>query len=141
MKQVVERRLDFLKLEGQGLSLVEIVKQLSVKYHKTERSIYYDASTRRTWQPLFTQLFDLDKARLIVVNRYEHIYREAAFMLIQGNVEVKPAALKVMLDATRSVVSLLGLESAQAQQDRTRMVVEYGELMKKFEEAVTIRKS
>jgi hypothetical protein len=141
MKQVVERRLDFLKLEGLGLSLVEIVKQLSEKYHKTERSIYYDAETRKTWQPLFTQLFDLDKARLIVVNRYERIYREAAFMLIQGNVEAKPAALKVMLDATRSMVSLLGLESAQASQDRTKMIAEYGELMKRLEEVMTYQKS
>jgi len=141
MKQVIERRLDFLKLEGYGLSLVEIVKQLSQKYGKTERSIYYDAETRKTWQPLFTQLFDLDKARLVVANRYERIYREAAFMLVQGNAEAKPAALKVMLDTTRSVVSLLGLESAQASRDRAKMVAEYGELTKRLEEVMTYQKS
>lgn len=140
MNQVIERRLDFLKLEGLGLSLVEIVKQLSEKYHKTERQIYYDAANRKTWQPLFTQLFDLDKARLIVANRYERIYREAAFMLISCSAESKPAALKVMLDATRSMVSLLGLESAQLVQDRTKMVEDYDGLTKKMAEMMTYQK-
>jgi len=94
-------------MEGMGFSLCEIVKELSVKYRKTERTLYYDAETRKTWQPLFMQLFDLDKARLIVVNRYEWIYREAAKELLLG--KDKMSALKVMLDVTKSLVDLLGI--------------------------------
>ena len=71
MSEVVERRLEFLKLEAKGFSLCEIVKLLSEKYQTTERNIYYDAETRNTWQPVLTQLFDLDKARLVVINRYD----------------------------------------------------------------------
>jgi len=107
VNQIVARRLDFLKMEGMGFSLCEIVKELSVKYRKTERTLYYDAETRKTWQPLFMQLFDLDKARLIVVNRYEWIYREAAKELLLG--KDKMSALKVMLDVTKSLVDLLGI--------------------------------
>jgi DNA-binding transcriptional MerR regulator len=64
-------RLKFLKLEAKGFSLSEIVKLLSEKYQTSERNIYYDAKTRDTWQPVLTQLFDLDKARLIVISRYD----------------------------------------------------------------------
>jgi len=125
VNQLVERRLEFLKLEGLGFSLCEIVKQLSKKYQKSERSIYYDAETRKTWQPLFTQLFDLDKARLVVLNRYDTIYREAAFMLKLGDPRDKPAALKIMLDVTKNLVALLGLASLQEeekQHDYTKSV-------------------
>ena len=65
MSEVVERRLEFLKLEAKGFSLCEIVKLLSEKFQTSDRNIYYDAETRETWQPVLTQLFDLDKARLI----------------------------------------------------------------------------
>lgn len=47
----------------------------------------------------------------MVFNRCETIYREAAFMLKQGDRRDKPAALKIMLDATKNTVSLLGLSS------------------------------
>ena len=118
MNKLIERRLEFLKLEGLGFSLCEIVKQLSKKYRRTERMIYYDAETRGTWQPLFCQIFDLDKARLIVLNRYETVYREAAFMLKMGDRRDKPAALRIMLDVTKSLVDLLGLETVSSAQER-----------------------
>lgn len=132
MKQVVERRLDFLKLEGLGLSLCEIVKQLSVKYRKSERTIYYDAETRETWQPLFTQLFDLDKARLVVVNRYERIYREAAFELLKG--EDRLGALREMRETTAALVKILGLETVQASEDQAKRVEANDKLVKMFEQ-------
>jgi len=127
VNKLVERRLEFLKLEGEGFTLCEIVKTLSVKYRKTERSIYYDAETRKTWQPLFNQLFDLDKARLIVLNRYETIYREASFMFKQGEPRNKPQSLKIMLDATKNTVDLLGLTNfteAKTQEERAVTEIE-----------------
>lgn len=116
MNKTVERRLEFLNMEGAGFSLTEIVKALSVKYRKTERTLYYDAETRKTWQPLYTQLFDLEKARLIVMNRYEWIYRNAAKECLMGNAKV--GALGVMLAANKSMAELLGLESISLTQAR-----------------------
>ena len=111
MNEVIERRLEFLKLEAEGFSLCEIVKELSAKYQKTERTVYYDASTRETWQPLYTQLFELDKARLIVMNRYNYIYREASFNYRYGESSQKPIFLKLMLDVAKNLIELLGLQS------------------------------
>lgn len=139
MNEIVQRRLEFLKMEGLGFSLCEIVKELSVKYHRTERTIYYDAETRSTWQPLFTQLFDLDKARLVVMNRYETIYRHAAKEMLLG--KDKTAALKIMLDVTKNLVALLGLESVQqsqlkdeATEEVRRETKQLVELMEKYVE-------
>ena len=117
MNEVIERRLEFLKKEAEGFSLCEIVKELSKKYQKTERTLYYDASTRETWQPLYTQLFELDKARLIVMNRYNYIYRESSFNYRQGDSSQKPTYLKLMLDVTKNLIELLGLQSIKDSQD------------------------
>lgn len=136
MNKLVERRLEFLNMEGMGFSLVEIVKSLSKKYHKTERMIYYDAETRKTWQPLFTQLFDLDKARLVVVNRYETIYRKAAFMVLQGDNSEKATGLKIMLDANRSLAKLLGVDVPE--QKPTELTVEDKRLMDKLDQVLTM---
>lgn len=132
MKKIVERRLDFLKMEGLGFSLCEIVKELSVKYRKTERTLYYDAETRDTWQPLYTQLFDLDKARLIVLNRYDWIYREAAKEALMG--KDKTQALKIMLDTTKSLVSLLGLESIKTTEEVKERTQDVTQLLKIMEQ-------
>jgi hypothetical protein len=69
LNEVVERSIEFLKLEAKGFSLCEILKVLSEKYQTSERNIYYEAETRNTWQSVLTQLFDLDKSQLVVVNR------------------------------------------------------------------------
>jgi hypothetical protein len=78
LSEVVEMRLEFLKLEATGFSLCEIVKLLSEEYQTSERNLYYDAKTRDTWQPVLTQLFDLDKARLIVISRYDFHCRQTS---------------------------------------------------------------
>jgi len=118
LNETIERRLEFLKLEAEGFSLCEIVKELSKKYQKTERTVYYDASTRETWQPLYTQLFELDKARLIVMNKYNYIYREASYNYRQGEDTQKPTYLKLMLEVTKNLIELLGLQSVKDSQDQ-----------------------
>jgi len=94
MNETLERRLELLKLEGLGLSHIEIVKLLSQKWRKSARAIYYDLETRDTWQPLFNQVFDQEKVRLVVLNRYEYVYREAAFQYDRGIESQKPQYLK-----------------------------------------------
>jgi hypothetical protein len=124
LNEVLERRLEFLKLEAKGFSLCEIVKLLSEKYRTSERNIYYDAETRDTWQPVLTQLFDLDKARLMVTNRYDYLYRMASLHFQTANESQKPAYLSKMVDITYRLVSLLGLETLKEKQDKTKRQVE-----------------
>lgn len=124
MNDILERRLEFLKLEAKGFTLCEIVKVLSEKYHTSERNIYYDAETRDSWQPVLTQLFELDKARLILVNRYEYLYRMASFQLQTAGEPQKPTYLSKMVDITDRLVTLLGLETLKEKQDSEKRVVE-----------------
>jgi hypothetical protein len=114
---LLERRLEFLKLEAKGFSLCEIVKLLSEKYHTSERTIYNDAENRRTWQPVLTQLFDLDHARLVVVNRYDFLYRQASLHFQTAGESQKPLYLSRMVDITDRLVELLGLETLKQKQD------------------------
>ncbi len=120
MNEVLERRLEFLKLEAKGFSLCEIVKLLSEKYQTSERNIYYDAETRDTWQPVLTQLFDLDKARLIVTNRYDYLYRVASLHFHTAPDAQKPVYLSRMVEITDRLVSLLGLETLREKQDKKK---------------------
>ena len=117
MNDILERRLEFLKLEAKGFTLCEIVKVLSEKYHTSERNLYYDAETRDSWQPVLTQLFELDKARLILVNRYEYLYRMASFQFQTAGEPQKPTYLSKMVDITDRLVALLGLETLKEKQE------------------------
>jgi len=124
LSEVVERRLEFLKLEAKGFSLCEIVKLLSEKYQTSDRNIYYDAETRDTWQPVLTQIFDLDKARLILINRYDFLYRQASLHFQTASEAQKPVYLSKMVDITDRMVSVLGLETLKEKQDAQKRAVE-----------------
>jgi hypothetical protein len=126
LNEILERRLEFLKLEAKGFSLCEIVKILSEKYQTSERNIYYDAETRDTWQPVLTQLFDLEKARLILVNRYDYLYRTASLHFQTANESQNPIYLSRMVDITDRLVALLGLETLREKQEaeKTALSVE-----------------
>ena len=124
MNEVIERRLEFLKLEAKGFSLCEIVKVLSEKYQTSERNIYYDAETRDTWQPVLTQLFDLDKARLVVMNRYDFLYRLASLHFQTASESLKPVYLARMIDITDRLVALLGFETLKEKQENEKRAAE-----------------
>ena len=93
------------------------MKLLSEKYQTSERNIYYDAETRNTWQPVLTQLFDLDKARLVVMNRYDFLYRQASLHFQTASESQKPVYLSKMMEVTDRLVALLGLETLKEKQD------------------------
>ena len=115
------------------------MKELSKKYQKTERTVYYDASTRETWQPLYTQLFELDKARLIVMNRYNYIYRESSFNYRQGDSSQKPTYLKLMLDVTKNLIELLGLQSINDSQDEVESMEQLKKELPMLEKLLKLR--
>jgi hypothetical protein len=98
--EVVKRRLELLKLEGLGLSQVEIVKQLSQKGACSERTVYNDFESRGTWQPILHSVIMPDDVMLKVINRYEQIYRQASLRLLSSpNPLVQLGALNTMLKA------------------------------------------
>lgn len=115
------------------------MKELSKKYQKTERTLYYDASTRETWQPLYTQLFELDKARLIVMNRFNYIYREASFNYRQGDSSQKSTYLKLMLEVTKNLIELLGLQSIKESQDEVERMAQLKKELPMLEKLLKMR--
>jgi hypothetical protein len=119
---VVERRLELLKLEGYGLSPPEISKRLSETAKCSQRTIYNDFETRQSWQPSLQSSVKSGDVVLKVVNRYEQIYRQASMRLLNSpNSLVQLGALNAMLKAN----SLL-LEAATIPQmlDRLRTLEE-----------------
>lgn len=117
MNEVLERRQEFLRLEAKGFSLCDAVKYLSEKYHTSERTIYNDAETRGSWQPVLTQMFDLDKAILMVCNRYDFLYQLASINFQTADKTQKPAYLSKMVEITDRLVSMLGLQTVSQKQE------------------------
>lgn len=102
----LERRLEILKLEGNGLEPCEIVKELSVKYGITERAVYKDFETRSRWQP---QLQDLKKTLLKVRNRHEQLYRKAVVAYMQAKSDhARIAALNLMRQVNCDLAEMAG---------------------------------
>lgn len=113
MNKLAERRLELLKMEGMGFSKAEVVKLQAEKWHKSERAIWYDFETRTTWQPLFNQFFDSEKARMVMQNRLDYQYREAMKQYLTGPEHAKLTALKLAFEITMHHSELLGLTEEQ----------------------------
>ena len=92
------RRLELLKLEGLGFSQAEIVKELSIKFACSHRSVYSDFETREGWQSSLQSGLKPNEVLLKVINRYEHIYRQASMRFLTSSNELaRIAALNIML--------------------------------------------
>jgi len=46
--------------------------------------------------------FKLDKAKLMPINRYEYLYRQASFNFLQSSEPQKPHYLELMLEITKT---------------------------------------
>ena len=66
---------------------------------------------------VLTQVFDLDKARLMVNNRYDYLYRMASLHFQTASDAQKPVYLTKMVDITERSWLLLGLETLKEKQD------------------------
>jgi len=105
----IERRLEMLKLEGNGLEPSEIVKELSVKYGVTERAVYKDFETRNRWQPL---LQEMKKALLKIHNRHEQLYRKAVVAYMQAKSDrARIAALNLMRQVNCDLAEMSGAKT------------------------------
>ena len=106
MVNILERRLELLKLESLGLTKAEVVTTLSQKFQCSARNIYRDYSCRRNWQPLINEI-QPDEILLKTVNRTEEIYRKASLRYLQATSDLAAiAALNVMLRANEMLFEL-----------------------------------
>jgi len=103
---VVERRLEMLKLEGNGLEPSEIVKDLSAKYGVSQRMIYKDFETRSDWQP---PVQEMEKSLLKARNRHEQLYRKAIIAYAQAKTDgARLASLNLLRQINVELVELAG---------------------------------
>lgn len=76
---ILQRRLDLLRLEGKGFNKADIVKILAQDFQCTERTVWYDFEKRPQWQPKLQSLQE-DQVIEKVLNRYEYIYQQASLI-------------------------------------------------------------
>ena len=96
--EVVQRRLELLRLEGLGLTQAEIIKQLCEKAACAPRTVYNDFETRATWQPILQSAVNPEDVLLKITNRYEQIYRQASLRVLSSpNPLAQLGALNTML--------------------------------------------
>lgn len=96
----IKRRLELLKLEGLGCNQVNIVNQLSQKYHCTQRTIYNDFETRERWQPSLQGATKTEHILLKVRNRFEEIFSQAAKRAMSStDPYIQLSALNLMIKA------------------------------------------
>ena len=104
MLSVAERRLELLKMEGNGFNQVEIVKHLSQKFQCCDRTVYRDFEKREEWQPYLQHLDGEGRLLMKILNRYEQVYRHAGFLLLQASHEnAKLGALRIMLETNKQL--------------------------------------
>jgi len=108
--EVDQRRLELLKLEGLGLSRVEMVKQSFERFGCSQRTVYNDLETRASWQPMLQSVTKPEDVQLKVANRYEWIYRQASIRIhSSSNESVQLGALNTMLKANSALSDALVL--------------------------------
>lgn len=108
MLDTIPRRLNLLKMEGEGFSQSEIVKGLSEQYGCTRRTVQRDFALRGDWQPKLVEVGDTQKIVLKTANRLEAIYQKAAFKNRHAQTEqAELRALDIMRQTTRDYLETL----------------------------------
>ena len=133
--KVLERRLDLLKLEGNGFFPSEIVKELSQKYAVTERAVYYDLETKHVWQPVFQEM---KTTFLTIVNRHNQLYRKASLSYMQAiSPHDKVLALGLMRTLNKDMLDFLrstGKVNIDSQQVKSESEIEG--LLREYESSI-----
>jgi len=104
-QETLERRIDLLKLEGNGLLPPEITKELSQKYGVTPRTLQYDFQYRDKWQP---QIESLKDAFNRIINRHNQLYRKASLSYLQAETNrEKQGAINLMRSINKDAFDML----------------------------------
>jgi hypothetical protein len=110
-QNLLERRLFELKLEGDGLTLKEIVAETSMKFSCHPATIYREMARRATWQPLLQDFVD---ALLKAKNCHVQLYRKASFMYSQAKSDrARIAALNLMRQINIELAELSGAKPTE----------------------------
>ena len=113
-KDLLERRLFELKLEGDGLTLKEIVAETSIKFCCHTATVYREMAHRASWQPL---LQEFTEALLKAKNCHVQLYRKASFMYSQAKSDrARIAALNLMRQINIELAELSGAKPAEQTQ-------------------------
>ena len=120
IEKTLERRVDLLKLEGNGMQPPEIVKELSTKYGVTQRSIYLDFERRNSWQP---QLERVQQALLKICSRHEQLYRKAMIAYMQAKSErTRVSALNLLRQINVDLAELSGAKSQKSEETEETII-------------------
>jgi hypothetical protein len=89
-----------LKKVGEGYSKTEVVKHLQEKFGISRSGAYYYFNNRGRWLGEYSNLFQVEELQFQVFNRFNYIYREAAFQFLHTqNDNARIGYLRTMLDA------------------------------------------
>jgi hypothetical protein len=129
-KDLLERRLFELKLEGDGLTLKEIVAETSIKFSCHTATVYREMAHRALWQPL---LQEFSEALLKAKNCHVQLYRKASFMYSQAKSDrARIAALNLMRQINIDLAELSGAKpTEQTQSEEINIRWEDPEVCKK----------
>jgi len=98
-QKTLDRRLELLKLEGNGIMKPEVVEQLSQKYEVSNDTVWRDYRTRKYWQPILEEMVEALHA---IKNRHEQLYRKASLTYMQAeNTPQKIASINLMRQINR----------------------------------------
>jgi hypothetical protein len=124
--KICQRHLEELRLEGLGLSLSEIVAQVSEKFGCGPRIIYNDFQTRSSWQLPLQGVEKSGDLVLKILNRYEQIYRQASRILhSESNPLVRIGALNTLLKVNSAMLEIaaLSLKALEVESANRKLVI------------------
>lgn len=97
-------------MEGAGIGKLEIVEQLSIKYHMRQSSIRYYFRSRSQWQPEILGLSEAKESYHQTLNRLEYIYQKFSSVYFEApEANNKIGALRGMLETTLKKAELTGV--------------------------------
>ena len=105
---LVERRRNLLKLRSLGLSLPEVVKELSTQYHVSARIIYYDWARRKDWIEGVLGTKDPAAFFLEILSNHRELYRLTSLEYLKTEQDTaRIGALRLLRDLNRDFEEMI----------------------------------
>ncbi len=108
---LLERRLEMVKLRSSGFPLSYTVNNLARKYEVSTRAVYKDYQNRKTWLKGILEMKDPETFFLGLLARHEEIYKKAAFEHLKAdNSSARVGALNLMRNINKDFVEMVVLQ-------------------------------
>jgi hypothetical protein len=111
LKNLTERRMEILKMQGMGFNDHEITKELSQKYNVSRRAVQRDIQVQAEWSLVLSKT---DRKRLFAkyVAMYEQNYRNMAVIKVTTeNESNRIGASKLQVEILDRLCQLYGLNN------------------------------